>query len=278
MQNASFAEFTEMVEKESGIKIFYETEWVQNIIVTLNADSISVLRALINVLQGTDLKVSEWNNHYVIMPEVELISALPGISYEEITADSAINPEETDRQFLTGRSSDVLKSITIGNKRSGQTGLAHVSGKISDIEDGQAIPGATIFITETQTGYVSDLQGNMNLNLRPGKYNVQFECMGYQKTPCQLIVYSDGDFHIEMMKDYIAIDEAVIYGDRQMIITAKDPGIEKISVKSIKEIPTMLGERDILRVSEMLPGIVSIGEGSSGLNVAVVILIKMLFI
>jgi hypothetical protein len=267
MQNASFAEFAEMVENESGIKIFYNTEWVKQINVTLDNDSISLLMALRNILQGTNLKVSEWNDHYVLLPEEELVTALPSISYEEITLDSALFPEETDRQFLTVRSSDVLTSITIGNKRSVQTGLARISGKISDIEDGQAIPGATMFITETKTGYVSDLQGNIRLSLKPGNYNVQFECMGYQKTPCQLIVYADGDFHMEMMKDYIAIDEAVVYGDRQMMITAKDPGIEKISVKSIKEIPTMLGERDILRVSEMLPGIVSIGEGSSGLNV-----------
>lgn len=267
MQNGSFDEFAEWVENESGIKIFYNTEWVKDINVTLDADRISVLEALINVLQGTNLKVSEWNDHYVIMPEAELITVLPHISYEEIEVDSTIHPEDTDSQFLTGRSSDVLTSITIGNRRPDQTGLAQITGNVSDSEDGQAIPGATIFISETQTGYVTDMQGNMKLSLKPGKYTVQFECMGYLKTPCQLIILSDGDFHVEMMRDYIAIDEAVIYGDRQMIITAKDPGIEKISVKSIKEIPTMLGERDILRVSEMLPGIVSIGEGSSGLNV-----------
>ena len=267
MQNAAFEEFAEWVENEAGIKIFYNTEWVKDINVTLDADRISVLEALINVLQGTNLKVSEWNDHYVIMLEAELITVLPRISYEEIEVDSTIYPEDNDSRFLTGRSSDVLTSLTIGNRRPDQTGLAQITGNVSDIEDGQAIPGATIFISETQTGYVTDMQGNMKLSLKPGKYTVQFECMGYQKTPCQLIVYSDGDFHVEMMRDYIAIDEAVIYGDRQMIITAKDPGIEKISVKSIKEIPTMLGERDILRVSEMLPGIVSIGEGSSGLNV-----------
>ncbi len=267
LNNASFNEFTEIVRNQSGINIFCNTDWVKDIDVTLDADSISILKALTFILRETNLKVSEWNNHYVLLPEVGLINVLPPISYEEIIVDSEISPGSIDKQFLKGRSSNVRQSITIGNKHSDQTRLAHITGNISDIEDGEPIPGATIFITETKTGSVTDLQGKLSLQLKPGKYTVQFECMGYKKTPLQLIVYSDGKFHVDMMKDYIAIDEAVIYGDRQMIITSKDPGIEKINVKSIKKIPMMLGERDILKVSEMLPGIVSIGEGSSGLNV-----------
>jgi len=267
LNNASFDEFTDLVREQSGTRIFYNPEWVKDINVTLNADNILVVNAVESVLRGTNLKVSEWNNHYVLLQEEELINTLPTISYEEKIVDTLIHQESIDNQFLKGRSSDVLQSITIGNKHSDQSRLANIKGNISDNENGEPIPGATIFITETKTGSVTDLQGNLSLQLRPGKYTAQFECLGYKKTPLQLIVYSDGEFHIDMMKEYISIDEAVIYGDRQMIITSKDPGIEKINVKSIKKIPMMLGERDILKVSEMLPGIVSIGEGASGLNV-----------
>ena len=267
LDNATFDEFAKMVENSSGTRIFYDTAWVKDINVTLHADSIPIQKALTYILRGTNLKPSLWNDHFVILPEEELINELPHITYEEIIPDSFIYPESIDRQFLTGRSSNILKSITIGNKYSQQTRPAYIKGNISDIEDGEPIAGATIFIAETKTGSVTDLQGNLSLQLRPGKYTAQFDCMGYKKISCQLIVYADGDFLVEMIKEYISIDEAVVYGDRQMIITSKDPGIEKITVKSIKQIPMMLGERDILKISEMLPGIVSIGEGSSGLNV-----------
>ena len=50
-------------------------------------------------------------------------------------------------------------------------------------------------------------------------------------------------------------------------IRAKDPGLDQMSIKSIKSLPMMMGERDILKVSGTLPGIVSAGEGSAGLNV-----------
>ncbi len=267
LNNATFDEFAEIVKNETGISIFYQTAWVRDIRVTLDVDSIPVTDALASVLRGTNLKVSEWNRHYVMLQEEELIRALPRISFEVIKPDSVIYLESTEGQFLKGRSADVLQSITIGNKYSGTKGLVPIRGNISDIEDGTPIPGATIFITETRTGSVTDLNGNLSLYLKPGKYTAQFNCMGFVKKTCQLIVYADGDFRVTLAKEYISIDEAVVYGDRQMIITSKDPGIEKITIKSIKEIPMMLGERDILKISEMLPGIVSIGEGSSGLNV-----------
>ena len=267
LNNASFDEFAEIVKRETGISIFYQTAWVRDIRVTLDVDSISVTDAMASVLRGTNLKVSEWNKHYVMLQEEELIRVLPRISFEGIKPDSVTYSESHEGQFLKGRSADVLQSITIGNKYSGTKRIAQIRGNISDNDDGTPIPGATIFITETRTGSVTDLQGNLSLNLKPGKYTAHFNCMGYVKKSCQLIVYADGDFHMALTKEYISINEAVVYGDRQMIITSKDPGIEKITVKSIKEIPMMLGERDILKISEMLPGIVSIGEGSSGLNV-----------
>ena len=61
--------------------------------------------------------------------------------------------------------------------------------------------------------------------------------------------------------------EIVISGERKSDIRVKDPGLDQISIKSIKSLPMMMGERDILKVSVTLPGIVSVGEGSAGLNV-----------
>jgi len=267
-KNISFDEFALMILNETGSQVFYKSEWVKDLVVNLDADSISVLSALSTVLKTTNLKTSLWNNNYIILPEEELIDVLPDFSYKNLLTDSSIYDQgDNNKTFLTGRSSDVLKSITVGNKNTRQVNVAKITGKISDIESGEPIVGATIFIKEIKKGSVTDLHGNISLTLKPGKYTAQFECMGYQKTTYQLDLISDGSFNVELIRAVIPLDEATIYGDRQMSLVSKDPGIEKISVKSIKEIPMMLGERDILKVSQFLPGIVSVGEGSSGLNV-----------
>ena len=268
VKNISFNEFATMIWNEIGSQVFYKSEWTKDIVVTLDTDSISVLSALNTVLKTTSLKTSLWNNNYIILPEEELKDSLPDFSYKNLLTDSSIYDQgDNDKTFLTGRSSDVLKSMTVGNKNNRQVNAAKITGKISDIESGEPIVGATIYIKEIKMGSVTDLKGNISLTLKPGKYIAQFECMGYQKTSYQMEIISDGSFNVELIKAFIPLDEATIYGDRQMSLVSKDPGIEKITVKSIKEIPMMLGERDILKVSEFLPGIVSVGEGSSGLNV-----------
>ncbi|MFC2099168.1 carboxypeptidase-like regulatory domain-containing protein, partial [Bacteroidota bacterium] len=266
--NITFQEFSGIINDKSGHKVYYRDEWVETIIVNLDADSITPMEAIKFVLQGRNLKVSLWNDHYVILPDQSLISTLPDFSQQGFISDSGRDDgTEQDKQYLRGRSSDVVRSITVGNRAAIRSGSVLIKGKISDIESGEPIIGATLFISETSTGSVTDLNGDLNIRLKQGKYTVRFECMGYRQLVCQLNVNSDGSFHVEMARDNILIEETTIFGDRQMIITAKDPGIEKIAIKSIKEIPMMLGERDILRVSEMLPGIVSVGEGASGLNV-----------
>ena len=269
VHNISFADFAKVIYDKTGSQVFYKDEWVRDITVTIEKDSISVQDALVTAMGNSGLRTSEWNGHYIILPGEELISRLPEWPPPDISTDSSIqeNLPGEERSYLEGRRADLLNSITIGKKSAGKVRLARINGRIVDLENGEPIVGATVFIRETSTGAVSDLRGYLNLTLRPGKYTAQFECMGYQKTTCQLDVISAGSFSIGLAKAVIALEEAVIYGDRQMSVTLKDPGIEKITVRSIKEIPMMLGERDIIKVSEMLPGIVSVGEGAAGLNV-----------
>ena len=70
-----------------------------------------------------------------------------------------------------------------------------------------------------------------------------------------------------MKKAAIQMKEVVISGELQKNIRAKDPGLDQISVKTLRSLPMMMGERDVMKVSVTLPGILSTGEGGAGLNV-----------
>ncbi len=142
-----------------------------------------------------------------------------------------------------------------------------IRGRITEQQTGEALIGATMFLQETKAGTATDQNGFLSLVLKPGRYTAVFAFMGLETKKYLLEVLSDGEFSIEMKKSAIQMKEVVVFGDRQMNFRFKDPGLEKISAKAIKEIPMMMGERDILKVSEMLPGIVTVGEGSAGLNV-----------
>jgi hypothetical protein len=80
-------------------------------------------------------------------------------------------------------------------------------------------------------------------------------------------VYSDGQLNINLPKDLVGLKEVVISENKYNNVKINQMGLEKLSVKEIKELPYAIGERDILKASLFLPGIQSVGEASAGINV-----------
>lgn len=269
VQNASFDEVAEIIKKETGKVVFYQPDLVSNIKLNIKQDSISVEELLELSLDQTSLKASAWHGNYVILQSQRLITELPNFSQSNTDQMDEDNSEltETEERYMRGRRPDVLEVIRVGNKNNKQSGKVRVAGKILDVDTGEPIIGATIFVEETKTGAATDLNGYFITILGHGRYNVRFSSLGYETGKYILDVNSDGNIKVELKSASFALQEAVIKGDRQMDIKFKDPGLEKLTAKSIKALPMMMGERDILKVSEMLPGIISVGEGSSGLNV-----------
>jgi len=269
VKNISFKEFTAIIEKQTGINVFFDPQLTDSIRVTVALDSIPPLDALSIVLKGTKQIPSKWHDHIIILNNDELIKNIPSFYLEKKDANQAYEPDKTksEDRYLSGRSPDVIQTINVGNKNIQSSGIVNVMGRITDNETGEPIIGATIYIDETKTGAATDLKGYFTILLPPGEYVANFSSMGYKPINYKLNVYSDANIKIELESSTFFLQEAVIKGDRQMDVRYKDPGMEKLTSKEIKSIPVMMGERDILKVSEMLPGIVSVGEGSSGLNV-----------
>ena len=267
-----FSEFCTSIFRQSSVKVYYDEKYIKNLSVTLDVDSITTLHAVQLVLKGTGLEVSVWHSNLVVMQGEKLLPSLPVFDFKKNTdIVNEANPDsktKSDERYLTGRKGDVPITISIGSKNGSITGSkARITGRILDEETGDPIFSATVFITETKTGAVSDINGEVILTLKPGIYKAVIEYLGYKKKKYQFDVLSDGNFTVSMNKAVIQMDELIVYGDRQMNIRAKDPGLDKMSMKAIRELPMMMGERDILKISATLPGIVSVGEGSAGLNV-----------
>ncbi len=272
LRNVPFTEFCDFVFRQTGVTIYYHEDWVNKLNVTLDSDSITVLSAVKRIIGGLGLEVSVWHDDLVILRGAKLLTELP--AYEQITiTNGTIEQKEqaitkSEERYITGRKPGLTQTLTIG--RTGTNignAKAKVLGRVLDEETGEPLIFVTVYITETKTGAVSDINGFFTIVLSPGKYNAQIEYMGYEKVKYLFEVLSGGNFTVRMKKTAIQIKEIVISGERQSDIRAKDPGLDQISIKSIKSLPMMMGERDILKVSVTLPGIVSAGEGSAGLNV-----------
>ncbi len=268
----TFSQLARQISESTGIPVYFDIEKAGQLRVKTQAGSIMAVDALRRALSESGFIVSEWNGGFVVHAGEALPLALPVFSDRAIAGglEKEVSPKITDSEerYITGRRADVAETVIVGNPaQTVKSNSASIRGRVTDLESGEPVIGATMFLEETRAGTASDGNGYLSMVLRPGDYTAVFEYMGMEKKKIFLRVISDGDFNLEMKKSVIQMREVVVYGDRQMNIQLKEAGLEKITAKTIKEIPMLIGERDILKVSEMLPGIVTVGEGSAGLNV-----------
>jgi len=272
VKEISFSSFCDSLYRKSGVTVYYQEAWVRQVRVTLDTEQITVVSAVEKALKGTSLRVSVWNNNLLVMPGEILPSGLPEYETQQPKPDStgmaSAALTRSAERYLTGRKADVMKTLRVGKKGlAGSDARVTIRGRITEVESGEALIGATMYVKENHGGAATDQNGFLSLVLKPGSYTAVFAFMGMETKKYFLEVYSDGEFKVEMKKLAIQMKEVVVMGDQQMNFRFKAPGLEKISAKAIKEIPMIMGERDILKVSEMMPGIVTVGEGSAGLNV-----------
>lgn len=143
-----------------------------------------------------------------------------------------------------------------------------VTGKITMKSSGEIIDGASISVESFRHFDYSDNFGRYVLELPPGKYRVTVRHVGFRQIYMKLNITSGGVLDIAMEEGAIDLDEVVI-SSRAIDSNIKDPiaGLTTLTVKEIKTLPSFMGEIDVIKSLQLLPGVSSVGEGSSGFNV-----------
>ncbi len=144
------------------------------------------MSAVKKVITGSGLEVSEWHNDLVILRSVKLLAELPVYEQIAITNDTIQQKEQvitaSEERYITGRKPGVIQTITIGRAGTNtRNAKAKILGRVLDEETGEPLISVTVYIAETKTGAVSDINGFFTIALAPGKYNAQIEYMGYEK-------------------------------------------------------------------------------------------------
>jgi hypothetical protein len=144
-----------------------------------------------------------------------------------------------------------------------------ISGYIKDSQTGEDLIGATISIKElTGKGSTTNAYGFYSLTLPSGHYQITAQFIGYQPQVQQIDLTQSMKIDFALTEQVNELDEVVITSQRKdENITKTQMGLQKLDAKEIKNIPVLFGEKDVLKTIQLLPGIKSAGEGSSGFNV-----------
>lgn len=146
--------------------------------------------------------------------------------------------------------------------------LFTLSGLIKDANTGEMLIGATLFVEETKSGNISNLYGFYSISLPEGTYHITFAYLGYQAQKIEVSLQESKVLNIDLEPQSESIDEIVVTSKRKDA-NVRDPqmGVEKLQGKAIKSVPVLMGETDLVKVIQLLPGVSPTSEGSSGFSV-----------
>ena len=143
-----------------------------------------------------------------------------------------------------------------------------ISGKINDSKTGEALIGATVYIKEIKTGIATNVYGFYSLSLPAGSYSLLYSFLGYESLEKKIDLQANTNLNIELTTKQHMLGEVVINAEKKNENIVRDEmSVIKMSSKTIKQIPALLGEVDIIKALELLPGIQATSEGSSGFSV-----------
>ncbi|GHS96396.1 collagen-binding protein [Bacteroidia bacterium] len=142
-----------------------------------------------------------------------------------------------------------------------------IQGIITDAGSGEKLIGATVYILETKGGTVSDEKGHYSLALPSGNYTLRFSYVGYDNKELKITPQSPLTQNIQLQSNGLLQEVVVSTQKKDNNITNLTMGVEKLSIKEIRLLPAIMGEVDILKTLQLLPGVQSTSEISSGFSV-----------
>jgi hypothetical protein len=142
-----------------------------------------------------------------------------------------------------------------------------LSGRVIDASTGEYILGATVIVDGASIGPATNTFGFYSLALPSGESRLNFSFIGYETQSRTLNMEGNATLDIELGANVIAVAAAEIEADKSANTESTDLGKVSVGVETIKSLPALLGEVDVLKVIQFLPGIQSAGEGNSGFYV-----------
>ena len=143
-----------------------------------------------------------------------------------------------------------------------------LSGYIKDAANGEELIGATVQIPELASGVATNVYGFYSITLPTGSYKVIYSYVGYSSIEKTVILNDDQKVDVELTMESEALEGVEITAEREdQNVTSTEMSTVKVEMTEIRKLPALLGEVDVIKSIQLLPGVTSVGEGATGFNV-----------
>ena len=270
--NVSLEEFFSRLEKKVPYKFYYNAKELKTLYLSLEVKDLTLTQTLQEAFKATDL-------HFAIDKQAKSIYITRKFLIEtELPAGYFKKNDSLQKSSLTDsiagfdvESRSVSKGVAgklyeIGKKTNQAIRSAILTGYVRNARTGEPLVNASVF-TDNQHGAVTDQYGHYSLTLPGGNHTLNIQHIGMKDTKMQLVVYADGKLDIDVNEQVQTLKEVIVSSNKISNIKNVQMGMERLAIANIKNIPSVFGEADVLRVITSLPGVKTVGEASTGFNV-----------
>lgn len=143
-----------------------------------------------------------------------------------------------------------------------------LNGYIKDADNGEELIGVTVYVPQLKAGAVTNAYGFYSITLPKGTYEIQFSYLGYKFQSLTLELSDDVAHNVELQTEATVIDEVVISDKRvDENVVSLQMSKNTLDLNQVRKLPALFGEIDIVKNIQMLPGVLTAGEGTSSFYV-----------
>lgn len=159
-------------------------------------------------------------------------------------------------------------SFSFGKSEGNHPATYALTGKITLKESGEPLQGVGIHVDGLFSGVSTDRFGTYYIQIEPGDHRIVFRHISNIPIPTRILLYENAVVNLQMVEKSFELEGVVVMSD-EPDRNVRNPitGVTKLTTRELRAIPAFLGEADIFKGLQLLPGVSSVGEGTSGINV-----------
>ncbi len=271
---AGVEQFVAELELKSGYHFYYNPVQFDSLKVTLDIDNVPLQKILELSFRNTDFHYAITDQKQVLLTKGrEIQTTLAAGFFKGQAADThqettviTDNTDDKDKKIPEATTENKLYEIGIKTNEI-KPGVATLAGYVKDIKSGEAVVGASVQVADSKSGIATDQFGYYSITLPRGRQTLTIRGLGMRDTRRQIVLYSNGKLNIEMQEQITSLKEVKISAEKVANVRSGELGVNRLDIKTIKQVPAVFGEADVLRVVLTLPGVQSVGEATTGFNV-----------
>lgn len=257
--NKTLTEIFYNIENDYNVKIYFDVNEAPTFRVSRNYKEKQIWSIVSELLNGTRLKYLSYSDNSIVVIDLQKVNRNDIETLVKKWKDGEMEYPKTD---------DVANVSKTYGKKTGVLAQVDYSVEVIDKNSKEPLIGALIFSEDFGISEITDKNGVCNLKLPPGTHFFNITYTSYQTIVLTLSIYESAGEKFEMSPSTYLLDEVeIVANNGKAKLEDSKSGIEHIDMLKVESIPQALGESDLIKSLEILPGVTSSGELSSGFNV-----------